>query len=196
MSPDGAFVYVASHTRASPDIEGSIDVLPRDPASGALSAGTSILESDIGVVSPDDVRLSPDGSHLYATAQGTIGVYDGKLAIFSRDAVSGALNLLDLLTNDPGGVEGLKGALALDLSPDGRSVYVASEQDTPPLSTQIEKGAVAVFHGTAPPSPSFVEVHFAPEPAAGAASFAALAALRLLTQSSPPSQSRGRRKTS
>jgi len=196
VSPDGAFLYVASHTRASPDIEGSIDVFPRDPASGALSAGRSILESDIGVVSPDDLRLSPDGSRLYASAQGTIGTYDGKLVAFSRDTASGALAVVDLLADDLDGVDGLKGALALDLSPDGQTIYVASEQDAPPLSTPIVKGAVGVFGRAASPPLSFVEVHFAPEPTPGAASVAALAALAALAQSPSESQSRGRRKTS
>jgi len=144
VSPDGAFVYVASHSKASPAIGGSIDVFARDPATGALSPAFSYSESAIGVVSPDSLVLSPDGSRLFMSSQGTLGTYDGKLTAFTR-AATGKLALIQVVADNANGVDGLKGALDVAASPDGTSLYVGSEQDAPPGSTQTEKGALAVF---------------------------------------------------
>ena len=183
VSPDGAFLYVASYTRASPTIAGSVDVFQRDGSTGELTPVTSYLETEIGFVGPDSIALSPDGARVYVAAQGTLGSYDSKLAVFWRAAGSGALARLDLIADDANGVDGLKGALDVAVSPDGQNVYVCAEQDAPPLSTQTERGAVGVFRA-------------APEPAPAAAALAALAALGGLAQRSASSQSRGRRNTS
>ena len=174
VSPDGAYVYVASHGSG---LDGSVDVFARDADTGELTPLDSIAQADVGFENPDDVALSPDGLRVYVTAQGELGPYDGKLAVFSRDAGTGALALLGVLTDGTDGVEGLKGALAVAASADGRSVYVASEQDEPASSMQTEKGALAAFSTV-------------PEPYA-----TGVAALVTLAQLSA-SQSRGRRKTS
>jgi len=146
VSPDGAFVYVASHA-------GSIDGFARDPATGALSPAFSYSAAAIGIVSPDSLAMSPDGSRFFMSAQGTIGVYDGKLTAFTRDAATGKLALIQRVADDANGVDGLKGALDVAASPDGTSLYVSSEQDAPPGSTQTEKGALAVFAVAPAPGP-------------------------------------------
>ena len=151
VSPDGAFVYVASYSRSSPAIAGSIDVFARDPATGVLSAAFSDTEGAIGVISPTSLVLSPDGSRLFMCAQGTIGSYVGKLTAFTRDAATGKLALIQVLTDNANGVDGLKGALDVAISPDGTSLYVSAEQDQPPGSTQTETGALAVFAVAPPP---------------------------------------------
>jgi 6-phosphogluconolactonase (cycloisomerase 2 family) len=174
VSADGAYLYVASHGTG---LDGSVDVFARDADTGMLTALDSIAQADVGFENPDDVALSPDGLRVYVTAQGELGPYDGKLAVFSRDAGTGDLALLGVLTDGTDGVEGLKGALAVAASADGRSVYVASEQDVPAGSMQTEKGALAAFST-------------APEPDA-----TGVVALVTLAQLSA-SQSRGRRKTS
>ena len=176
VSPDGAQVYVASHGSG---LDGSLDVFSRNAQTGELAALDSIAQADVGFENPDDVALSPDATRVYVTAQGALGAYDGKLAVFSRDPATGVLTLLDLIADDANGVDGLRGALGVAVSPDGRSVYVASEQDAPPSPPQSERGALAAFRA-------------APEPAAGAAEGAALAVLAQLSAS----QSRGRRNTS
>jgi len=111
-------------------------------------------------------------------AQGELGVYGGKLAVFSRDSTTGALTRLDTLADGTSGVIGLKGALGVATSPDSQNVYVASEQAVPAMPAQTQHGAVAVFQ--------------TPEPEPTAAAGAALAALAQLSAS----QSRGRRNTS
>jgi 6-phosphogluconolactonase (cycloisomerase 2 family) len=177
VSPEGTYLYVASH--GSPPTPGSVDVFSRDADTGALSALDSIAEGDIGFEAADDLALSPDATRVYVSAQGQLGTYDSKLAVFSRDPATGALTLLDLIADDANGVDGLKGALAVAASSDGKNVYVASEQDAPASSMQTERGALAAFRT-------------APEPAPAAAAGAALAALAQLSAS----QSRGRKNTS
>ncbi|NBD96076.1 MAG: beta-propeller fold lactonase family protein [Gammaproteobacteria bacterium] len=80
--------------------------------------------------------VSPDGRHFYAVGEGASG--GGALAMFTRDGLSGALSPQQQIENlesatDPEGepivVDGLGGARALAISPDGRHVYVAGYGD-------------------------------------------------------------------
>jgi hypothetical protein len=67
------------------------------------------------------VRLSPDNRYLYATA-----FYEDAVFWFSRDPVSGSLQLAGVQPNGLGGSEGLNGAYALCLGSAGRRLYVAA----------------------------------------------------------------------
>src|SRR2546425_53418 len=68
------------------------------------------------------VAVSPDGRHVYAT-----GELDDALAVFERDSASGALTFAEMYKDTVDGVDGLNGAHAVALSPDGANVYVASK---------------------------------------------------------------------
>src|SRR5262249_32402603 len=71
-----------------------------------------------------DLALSPDGANLYVA-----GFDDDALAVFARDAASGKLHFTAVLRDRVGGVRGLGGAVAVVVSADGSSVYVAGRED-------------------------------------------------------------------
>lgn len=127
VSPDGGSVYAAS-----PGAD-AVAVFARDRESGALTfveaerdgaAGADGLEGAISVA------VSPDSRHVYVA-----GRLDDAIAIFARDAATGALTFLGLVRNAEGGVTGLDGPRALVSSPDGRSLYAAAQTS----------GSVSVF---------------------------------------------------
>ena len=77
-----------------------------------------------GLAGSVGVATSPDGRNVYAT-----GYSDDAIAVFERDAVTGALDFLDVLVDGVDGVDGLNGASGVALSPDGRHLYVASQSE-------------------------------------------------------------------
>ena len=74
--------------------------------------------------------VSPDGKHVYAT-----GSLDDAVAVFSRDAATGALTFVEAQFDGVGGVDGLNFVTSVAVSPDGKHVYTAGQFDD----------AVAVF---------------------------------------------------
>jgi 6-phosphogluconolactonase (cycloisomerase 2 family) len=85
-----------------------------------------------GLGGASDVKVSPDGRHVYVA-----GNTDNAVAVFSRDPDSGALTFVEAEFNGVGGVgvSGLNGATAIAISSDGQNVYVAGRDDS----------AIAVF---------------------------------------------------
>src|SRR5205823_3772195 len=145
VSPDGLHVYVAGRN------DNAIAVFERDVASGMLTfvevqrsgsgGGEGLLGATSVPVSPDGahvyaagsldgaggvnglnganaVATSPDGTYVYVT-----GSVDAALAVFQRDAATGALTFVEQKRNGVGGVAGLHGAAAVAVSPDGYSIY-------------------------------------------------------------------------
>lgn len=70
------------------------------------------------------VAVSPDDSHVYVT-----GSKDDALAVFRRDPGSGKLTFVEKYLDEVNGVDGLSGAWAITISPDGRHVYVTAYGD-------------------------------------------------------------------
>jgi DNA-binding beta-propeller fold protein YncE len=75
--------------------------------------------------------VSPDGRSVYAT-----GYEDDALVRFARNARTGALKPRGCIDDNDDGpdqcaqsMNGLEGPLSLDVSPDGKSVYVAANSD-------------------------------------------------------------------
>ena len=127
VSADGRFVYVAG---ARSD---AVTAFSRDPRTGALGyverqkdgvGGVNGLNGATGLA------LSPDGSSLYVA-----GASDNALAVFARDAASGALTFVEEVKKGADGVDGLAGVRSVIVSPDGAHVYAAGTDDQ----------AVAVF---------------------------------------------------
>lgn len=97
----------------------------------AMSAGAQVLEfveeqrdgvgGVDGLAGPRFVALSPDGRHVYVAAEG-----DNAVSIFERHPATGALTFVDAVFDNVGGVDGLAGATALAVSPDGKHVVVGS----------------------------------------------------------------------
>jgi DNA-binding beta-propeller fold protein YncE len=141
VSPDGRNVYVASNPDGVVEPSG-IAILNRDPATGALSQVRApsidgcVADADprcrqgVGVAGTADVSLSPDGRTLYAATGGGIAVFDR--------AADGRLSqpaLPDGCVSDYGfggpaaclRTSGVAFSISIAVSPDGRSVYSASQ---------------------------------------------------------------------
>ena len=138
VSPDGHNVYVAS------DLSRALVVLARNPASGALTPAGCVGNTGNGPPSCTDadglknatgVTVSPDGRSVYVAA------VDDAVVVFARNLTSGALTPAGCVGNSGTGppscigADGLAGANAVTVSPDGRNAYV----------TAAESNAVVVF---------------------------------------------------
>ena len=120
--------------------------------SGVLSFVDSFGEGDsfepgpvtlAGLDGATDVAFSPDGEHVYAT-----GLASDAVVVFAIDSATGVLSYLQTVSDGVGGVDGLDGAGALVVSPDGAHVYVVGQIDD----------AVAVFERNTTPGVGFGEL--------------------------------------
>jgi len=119
FSPDGRHLYVVGD-----DGTGRIVALARTFAVGALAIAQTVEDGENavdGLAGVRDVVVSPDGRHVYAVA-----TQDHSIVAFARDALTGALAFVEVERNAVNGVDGMSGARALAISPDGRHLYVAS----------------------------------------------------------------------
>ncbi|HEX6131083.1 MAG TPA: beta-propeller fold lactonase family protein, partial [Actinomycetota bacterium] len=118
VSPDGAHVY------ATGSFDNGLAAFARDAGTGLLTfveAKHNDVGGVIGLDNPGDVTLSPDGEHVYVTTWDDWGV-----VVFARDPATGVLTFVEA-EFDGGGATGLINATTVELSPDGKHVYVASE---------------------------------------------------------------------
>jgi 6-phosphogluconolactonase (cycloisomerase 2 family) len=143
ISPDGAHLYAAAES------DSAVAVFSRNATTGAL---TFVEQQKDGVGGVDglegglEVTVSPDGAHIYA-----VGLTDSGLAVFSRNTITGALTLVQVLKDGVGGVDGLRSTSAVTVSPDGAHVYATSF---------FLDNAVAVFSRNAITGAlTFVETH-------------------------------------
>ncbi len=121
LSPDGAFLYVASMN------DDAISIFSRNASTGELAYVTRVKNGEgsvEGLNGSRSLEVSPDGEFLYA-----VGMFDDSLVSFSRDPSSGGLTYLGRILDDEFGVDGLDGARSLAISPDGMNLYVAGWDD-------------------------------------------------------------------
>jgi 6-phosphogluconolactonase (cycloisomerase 2 family) len=128
-SADGAHVYVAGGG------DNAVATFDRDPGSGALA----FVEQDRdgvggvdGIAGAFAVAAAPDGANVYVVGANET---EDALAIFSRDAASGALAFVGQVQDGVDGVDGLDDPLGVAASPDDGHIYVTGHTD----------GAVATF---------------------------------------------------
>ena len=130
VSPDGDFVYTADRT-------GAVAVFARDDLTGQLSFVEAHFDNMAGVDGIGKARglaLSPGAEHLYVVS-GVNAADEHSLAVFERHAGTGALTFVQAIFDNLAGADGLEGASDVEVSPDGRHVYVTADRDD----------AVAVF---------------------------------------------------
>lgn len=150
MSPDGRHLYVASTG------SGAVSVLARHPSSGALTwvacvsdDGTTGVDGTdgecaggSGLRAVSDVTVTRDGASVYTTSR------DGAVATFARDQTTGMLTQRGCIREAGPHVActdgyGLAAAEAVEVSPDGEIVYVASGGSD--LAVGGGSGALATF---------------------------------------------------
>jgi 6-phosphogluconolactonase (cycloisomerase 2 family) len=120
VSPDGRNVYAAGGN------SNAVVVFHRDAVTGALGlveVQRDGVDGTDGLAFPSSLALSPGGDHLYVT-----GSHDDAVAVFGRDATTGALSFIEAHKQGLAGADGLGGARAVAVSPDGAYVYVAGQQ--------------------------------------------------------------------
>jgi len=121
VSPDGLHVYVAAGN------DDAVTTFRRDRSTGRLSYVDTIRDGANGVDGLNgagSITLSADGNHAYVA-----GTYDNAVVVLSRDAVTGRLTSEQVAQDGVDGVEGLRGACAVAISPDGLHAYVAGQYD-------------------------------------------------------------------
>jgi len=121
VSPDGRHVYAAGLN------DDSIVVLSRDAATGALTFASRVRDGVAGVDGLDAataVAVSPDGHHVYAT-----GFSDNAVAVFARNAETGALGFVERKRDDEAGITRMAGPSYVAVSADDRSVLVSASAD-------------------------------------------------------------------
>jgi DNA-binding beta-propeller fold protein YncE len=98
---------------------------------------------------PNDVAVSPDGAHVYVAGWGAI-------AIFDRDAVSGALTqkphaagCFSMFDSDCKPGRAIEQASGIAVSPDGRNVYVAGLDSVAVFQRDVVTGELTQPAGTA-----------------------------------------------
>ncbi|GAB5537748.1 MAG: hypothetical protein Rubg2KO_39970 [Rubricoccaceae bacterium] len=113
VSPDGKHIYIG-------DFQNRLIVASRDAASGALAFVEAFTDGEGGVdglLGPIETIVSPDGGHVYVS-----GRDENEIAIFSRDAGSGALTFV-------GAEAGPSQPRGLAFSPDGATLYITSSDN-------------------------------------------------------------------
>ncbi|MEM7351787.1 MAG: beta-propeller fold lactonase family protein [Acidobacteriota bacterium] len=119
LSADGRNVYVATCG------SNSLVVFARDEATGRLAFVEAHRDNVNGVDGLDDasmVTVSPDGAHVYVAGAG-----EDEIAVFARDATTGAVTFIAVVIAAAG--DGLGGVRALGLSSDGRFLYAGGAAD-------------------------------------------------------------------
>ncbi len=121
VAPDGRHVYVAGNG------DDAVAVFSRSLTDGALSFVERQRDGVMGVdglAGVSAIAVSPNGRFLLASA-----IDDDALTVFSRNPTSGALTFIARYRDGIDGVDGLKGANDLAISPDGRHVWTAALTD-------------------------------------------------------------------
>jgi 6-phosphogluconolactonase (cycloisomerase 2 family) len=121
VSPGGNHVYAVGRD------DNAVAVFSRNLSTGALTY-VEVKKDGAGGVDglygAKSVTVSPDGKHLYTAAEG-----DHAVAVFSINSSTGALTYVEVKKDGAGGVDGIAGAQAVTVSPDGKHVYAASDTD-------------------------------------------------------------------
>ena len=126
LSPDGAHVYALG--RAS----NAVAVFNRDAAGGGLTFQHALTSATPGMAvlsRPQGMVVSGDGAQVYVTSRFGNALFVLNRNTDSASAQFGKLTFAAAHINGLLGITGLSGAFGVDISPDGKQLYVASEND-------------------------------------------------------------------
>jgi 6-phosphogluconolactonase (cycloisomerase 2 family) len=121
VSPDAKHVYVAARR------DDAVSVFARDASTGSLDlveVRKNRVDGVSGLFGATCVALSPDGLHLYVAS-----FVDSAIAVFERDPTSGSLAFIESHENGENGVDGLRSAASVTVSPHGTNVYATGFLD-------------------------------------------------------------------
>jgi len=117
VSPEGKHVYVAGYR------DNSVTVFKRNSDTGSLSF-VEVHKDGFGGVDglyrAVHVVMDSEGKQLYVA-----GFWDSAIAVFNRDEVTGKLRFVRVYKNGIEGITGIEGPWHVNLSPDGKHLYVA-----------------------------------------------------------------------
>lgn len=133
LSPDARHVYVR--------LARGIAVFSRDATRGVLTWVQTIYDGvgEVEELVPTDLAFSADGRHVYVATADYVDV-DG-ITVFSRDPDSGALAWRQFLSND--GNEALDSPRQMQVSQDGRNVYLIGDDGVVTLQRDADDGTVS-----------------------------------------------------
>ena len=140
ISPD------ANHLYASGFGGDSVALFSITANTGQLSFISQVQNGSNGVSGLNGANallLSPDGKHLYVAS-----ILDNAIAIFSRDASTGALSFISATQDGDNGADGLSAVNNLAFSSDGAHLYATSSIGLLVFSRDSSSGAL-----------SFIEKH-------------------------------------
>lgn len=116
ISPDGNYVYATGSN------ENSIAVFSRNVSTGALTFIQKLDDTNNELIDfsyPVGVTISPDGNQVYATS------YDfGSVTVFDINKSTGEMTYQSIIETGINGVSGMDGAYGIQMSPDGKNIYV------------------------------------------------------------------------
>lgn len=121
ISPDGLNVYTAA--------EGQSAITVWSRAHDGSLEQIQVIEDNVGGVTGinfvDNLSVSPDGRNVYAA-----GIQSKTFVTFARDASTGELTEVQVLTNGVDVPAGLNGVVTNAVSADGKNVYAAATLDS------------------------------------------------------------------
>jgi cysteine-rich repeat protein len=118
-SPDGKHLYVTSSK------PGALAVFVVTDSGGAsfVETHTDSNTGIGGVGGATEAAVSPDGTTVYVAGFG-----DNTIGVYARNPATGALTFVEQQRDAVNGVDGLDGASAVTVSPDGTNVYATGER--------------------------------------------------------------------
>ena len=121
ITDDGEFLYLVSEN------DDALVSFSRNPETGALDFIQLLRDGQDGVDGLNgatQVLVTEDGRHVYVAAY-----WDQAVSLFRRNPSTGELTYVTKYSDGQNGINGIRGANSVKISPDGNSIYVTGYFD-------------------------------------------------------------------